>query len=130
MMNGGSSVEYFKNFASSEDNAIVFVGYQASGTLGKRIKDGEKDILLSNTGSSDDKVNVKMRVHEMHGAFSGHSDLPISKKFLSNLSIKPKKVIINHGEASKIQFFSGVVKKFIPQAKVYTPDNLESIRLQ
>ena len=130
MMNGGSSVEYFKNFASGENNAIVFVGYQAQGTLGRRIRDGEKDILMSNTGNADDRVKVNMSVYHMKGAFSGHSDLAINKKFLANLSIKPKKIILNHGEKSKLQFFSGVVNKIIPQAKVYTPDNLESIRLR
>jgi hypothetical protein len=130
MMNGGSSVEYFKRLASDEKNMIVFVGYQAEGTLGRRIRDGHKEILLSNTGNEDDKVKVNMQVCHMHGAFSGHSDLPTNKKYLSNLSIKPKKVILIHGEKSKMNYFSGVVKKIIPYASVYTPENLESIRLQ
>ncbi len=130
MLNGGTSVEYFKNFAPQENNSIVFVGYQAEGTLGRKVKDGEKDILLSNTGSSDDKVEVKMQVHEMKGAFSGHSDLPNNKRFLSNLSIKPKKIILNHGDPVKLNFFSGVVRKIIPHSKIYVAENLESIRLQ
>lgn len=129
MMNGGTSVEYFKHFASDEKNAICFVGYQAQGTLGRRIKDGEKEILLYNTGSSDDKVKVNLQVCEMKGGFSAHSDLALSKKFLSTLSVKPKKVILNHGEASKISSFSEVTKKILGNVKVYTPDNLESIRL-
>ena len=129
MLNGGASVEYFKRMASNENNAIVFVGYQAVGTLGRRVKDGEKSILLNNTGSSDDRVEVKMRVEQMKGAFSAHSDLNLTKKFISNLSVKPRKVILNHGEISKIQFFSGVVSKLIPGVRVYTPENLDSIRL-
>lgn len=129
MMNGGTSVEYFKNFASSENNAIVFVGYQAQGTLGRRIKDGEKEILLTNTGSADDKVSVRMQVYEMHGAFSGHSDLGLSKKYVSNLSVKPKKFILNHGEGQKIYHFGNVISRIVPGAKIYAPDNLESIRL-
>lgn len=129
MMNGGSSVEYFKNFAPSKNNAIVFVGYQAKGTLGRRVKDGEKEILLSNTGSVDDKVSVELQVYQMRGAFSAHSDLGLTKKFMSNLSVRPKKFILNHGESSKIIYFSHVLKKMFPESKIYTPDNLDSIRL-
>jgi hypothetical protein len=131
MLNGGTSVEYFKNFAPYEKNTICFVGYQANGTLGRRVKDGEKEILLNNTGSVDDKVSVKMNVTQMHGAFSAHSDVGMTKKFLANLSVKPRKVILNHGETSKIYSFSETVKRIIPSnVKVYTPENLESIRLQ
>ncbi|MFW6285858.1 MAG: beta-CASP ribonuclease aCPSF1 [Nanoarchaeota archaeon] len=130
MMNGGTSVEYFKKFAPNENNKIVFVGYQASGTLGRRIKDGQKEILFSNTGSVDDKVQVKMEVCEMHGAFSGHSDLGSNKRYLANLSVKPKKIMLIHGEIAKMNFFSGVIKKMIPFSKIYTPENLESIRLE
>ncbi|MCA9486706.1 MAG: beta-CASP ribonuclease aCPSF1, partial [Nanoarchaeota archaeon] len=61
MLNGGTSLEYFKHFAPSENNAILFVGYQAKGTLGRRVKDGEKEILLANTGSENDKVSVRMK---------------------------------------------------------------------
>ena len=130
MLNGGSSLQYFKNFAGNENNTIMFVGYQASGTLGRRVKDGEKEILLNNTGNQDDKVLVKMQVKEMKGAFSGHSDVALTKKFLSNLSIKPKKIILNHGEISKILSFAETCKRIIPNVKVYTPENLESFRLQ
>ncbi len=129
MLNGGTSLEYFKQFAPYENNAIVFVGYQARGTLGRRVKDGEKEILLSNTGSSDDRISVKMKVCEMKGAFSAHSDFNLTKKFVSNLSVKPKKVILNHGEPAKLASFSEVVKRIIPGVKTYTPENLESIRL-
>ncbi len=130
MLNGGTSVEYFKNFAPSQNNGIIFVGYQAAGTLGRRVKEGEKDILLSNTGSADDRIKVNFQVYEMKGAFSGHSDLPLNKKFLSNLSVKPRKLILNHGEVSKLYYFGDVAKKILPNVKVYTPENLESIRLQ
>ena len=129
MLNGGASTEYFKKFAPDENNAIIFVGYQAVGTLGRKVKDGEKSILLSNTGNEDDRVQVKMRVEQMHGAFSAHSDQGLTKKFISNLSVKPRKVILNHGEPSKLTYFAGVVQRLIPGVKTYTPENLESIRL-
>lgn len=130
MMNGGSSVEYFKNFASDENNAVVFVGYQAQGTLGRRVKDGEKDILFANTGSSDDRIKVNLQVHAMKGSFSAHSDVGQTKKFLASLNVKPRKIILNHGDPNKIASFAETAKKIIPEAKIFTPDNLDSIRLQ
>jgi len=130
MMNGGSSVEYFKHFAKDENNKIVFVGYQAQGTLGRRIKDGEKEILFGNSGNEEDKVSVKLEVHEAKGGFSAHSDVALTKKFLSQLSVKPRKLILNHGEPGKISYMAEASKRIIPNVKPYTPDNLESIRLQ
>lgn len=130
MMNGGTSVEYFKHFAANPDNRLVFVGYQARGTLGRRLLEGEKEILFSNTGSEEDKITVKMQVLEAKGGFSGHSDVALTKKFLSNLSVKPKKIILNHGEPSKILSFSETVKRIIPGVRTYTPENLEVVRLQ
>ncbi len=132
MMNGGTSVEYFKKFAPYENNSIVFVGYQANGTLGQKVKDSGgngAEILLANTGNETDKVKVNMKVYHMKGAFSAHSDLGLSKKFVANLSVKPRKIILNHGESQKINYFGNVVKRIIPNSKVYTPENLESIRL-
>jgi len=129
MLNGGTSLEYFKKLAPSKNNKIIFVGYQANGTLGRRVKDGEKEILLANTGSEADKVKVEMEVCHMKGAFSGHSDINLTKKFVTNLSVKPKKMILNHGEPKKIYSFAETVKRIIPNVKVYTPENLETIRL-
>lgn len=129
MLNGGTSVEYFKHFAGNKDNKIVFAGYQAKGTLGRRVLEGEKDILLSNTGSEDDRLKVELEVVHMKGGFSGHSDLNLTKKFVTNLSVKPKKIILNHGEVSKIFSFSETLKRMIPQVRTYTPENLETVRL-
>lgn len=129
MLTGGTSVEYFKNFAPYEKNGIIFVGYQPEGTLGRRVKDGEKEILFSNTGSAEDKVKINLAVHAMKGAFSAHSDVGMTKKFLANLSAKPKKLMLNHGEKSKIISFSETAKRIIPGVEVYRPENLDSIRL-
>ena len=111
MLNAGPSLEYFKKLAPNEKNAILFCGYQSQGTIGRRVKDGEKEILLTNTGSENDKVKVNLQVYEMQGAFSGHNDLPLNKKFLGALTPKPRKIILNHGDPIKLESFSNYVKK-------------------
>jgi len=45
MMNGGPVMEYLKAFGPEEKNTLVFVGYQAEGTLGRRIQKGWKKYL-------------------------------------------------------------------------------------
>ena len=127
MMNGGTSVEYFKKFAEDENNSLIFVGYQANGTLGRRLLNGEKEILLQNTGSKDDKLIVNMQINKLD-AFSGHADIKQIKRYFGNLSSKPRLVIIDHGERSKIMQLAGTIDKLI-RCKVRTPENLESVRL-
>ena len=129
MLNGGTSVEYFKNFADNENNAIIFVGYQAKGTLGRRVKDGEKEILLENSGSENSKLKVNLQVHHMKGAFSGHSDFLMTKNFVNHIGIKPKKIILNHGDPQKINYFKNYLEKRYDNLKVFNPENLDSIRL-
>ncbi len=127
MMNGGTSIEYFKHFAGDENNTLVFVGYQAVGTLGRRLKDGERDILLQNTGSESDKITVNMRVTSIEG-FSGHADVRRIKKFISKLSVKPKIVAVNHGEREKVLQLGSAIQRLL-NCKIRTPENLESVRL-
>ena len=129
MLNGGTSVEYFKALAPYENNAIIFVGYQGEGTLGKRVRDGEKEILLKNSGREEDKIKVNLKVYHMSGAFSAHSDVSLTRKFLANLSAKPKKIMLNHGEITKLNYFSQNLKQIIVNCKTYVPENLEVIRL-
>jgi len=127
MMNGGSSVEYFKQFASDENNAIIFVGYQANGTLGRRLLDGEREILLSNEGKKTDKISVNLQLYKL-SAFSGHADIRQIKRFLSRLTSKPRIVAVNHGERQKVINLANVSQRLL-NCKTRTPENLESVRL-
>ena len=44
MMSGGPIIEYLRNWCGERLNTLCFVGYQAEGTLGRRLKDGFKDV--------------------------------------------------------------------------------------
>ncbi len=65
MMQGGPIVDYFSYAAEDEKNLLAFVSYQAQGTLGRTILDGQKEIVLN-----DRKINIKMRINKYEG-FSG-----------------------------------------------------------
>ena len=127
MMNGGPVMEYFKEWAQDKKNTIAFVGYQAEGTLGKRIQKGWEDIPLNISGSI---VNIKMKMKvETCDGFSGHSDRRQLLNFINNMSPRPERIIFNHGEESKcIDISSAVHKRY--NINTQAPYNLETIRFR
>jgi hypothetical protein len=122
MMNGGPIMEYFKNLASDPKNALVFVGYQAEGTTGRKIQRGDKVIDLGNGES----VEVNMKIHTIDG-LSGHSDRKQLLNFIGHLKEKPQKVIINHGEMSKCVNLADSIRKIF-NVEAIAPWNLETHR--
>ncbi len=126
MMNGGPVLEYFKAWGDDPESAIVFVGYQASGTMGDRIQKGYDHITLLENGAPID-IEVKMRVHTCEG-FSGHSDRIQLLHYISSMRPPPERVIITHGEEGKCtNLASTIYKKYGIESR--TPWNLESVRL-
>ncbi|MEM0466850.1 MAG: beta-CASP ribonuclease aCPSF1 [Candidatus Thermoplasmatota archaeon] len=127
MMNGGPVMEYFKSWSPDEKNTLVFVGYQAEGTLGRKIQRGAKEIAL-NTGGTIVNHPINMNVETCDG-FSGHSDRRQLVGFISNMSPRPERVIFSHGEESKcIDISSAIHKKM--NLNTAAPYNLETIRFK
>jgi len=127
MMNGGPVMEYFKEWAQEKKNTIAFVGYQAEGTLGKRIQKGWDEIPL-NVGGSVVNIKMKMSVETCDG-FSGHSDRRQLLNFINNMSPRPEKIIFGHGEESKcIDISSAVHKRY--NINTAALNNLETIRFR
>jgi predicted metal-dependent RNase len=96
MLVGGASVEYFRNFADSPNNLIVFGCYQAQGSLGRQVQEGITTVIMEN----GEHVKVNLQVETLNGlsAHSGRNDL---LQYIARMNPKPKKIIINHGEVSK-----------------------------
>ncbi|NPA85972.1 MAG: beta-CASP ribonuclease aCPSF1 [bacterium] len=127
MLVGGPSLEYFLRLCESEKNKIIFVGYQAVGTLGRKLIDGERKIPIT-LGEKRIIKEVKMKVEQIKG-FSGHSDRRELLRFIKNFEGKAEKVIIAHGEPQKVEELAAAIKKR-KKFKVYTPENLEAVRLR
>jgi hypothetical protein len=127
MMNGGPVMEYFKEWAQDKKNTIIFVGYQAEGTLGKRIQKGWSEIPINVGGNV---VNIKMNMNmETCDGFSGHSDRRQLINYLNNMSPHPERVIFGHGEESKcLELSSTIHKRF--NLNTTAPMNLETIRFK
>jgi len=127
MLTGGNSVEYFKWLCGDERNSLVFVGYQAEGSLGRRIQKGWKEIPLKEDGKTN-VYNVKMNIKTIDG-FSGHSDRKQLMDYVRKISPKPEKVLICHGDNYKtMDLASSIYRSYKIETK--TPMNLETVRIQ
>jgi len=135
MMTGGPIIEYFRELAGDPRNSLIFVNYQVQGTLGRRIKDGEKEILLPDEDGRMRVIKVALEVHSVEG-FSGHSDRSQLIDFLKNIEPKPRKIILDHGEASVIESFASYIEKDKDLRRIYksldilVPDVLDTIVLK
>ncbi len=126
MMNGGPVMEYFKTWAPSPKNALVFVGYQADGTLGRRIQRGAQEITLSDNGKQA-RYEIKMAVENAEG-FSGHSDKRQLLAYIATMQPKPHRILVNHGDGEKAVEFARLIRsKFGIEAVALK--NLETLRL-
>jgi KH/beta-lactamase-domain protein len=128
MLVGGPSVEYLKALADNPHNSLVFSCYQAEGSLGKRIREGEKEIVMKvdSTGKPD-VLHIKMEVHKIE--ITGHSDRRELMNFISRCQPRPRKVIINHGENSRcLDLASSIHRQF--RVETVAPRNLEAVRIR
>jgi len=127
MLVGGASVEYFREFAGNKNNCIMFVCYQGSGSLGRQVQDGLKELEMQNDGMKE-SVKVNMEVITMYG-FTAHSGRNELLAFMNRCAPKPKRVIINHGEQSKCLDLASTIYK-LNHCETNTPRNLETLRLR
>jgi len=126
MLVGGPSVEYLKQLGDNPLNSLVFSCYQGEGSLGRRIREGEREIIFKN-GPKQELVNIRMDVCRVE--ISDHSDRKQLMNFLFKCSPRPRKVLVNHGESSRCLDLASAMHK---QCRIETlaPRNLESVRLK
>lgn len=135
MLTGGPAVEYFKIMASDPKNTILFVNYQVEGTLGRKVKDGVKNVNLV-VEDKLETITINMEVEAIEG-FSGHSDQNQLLAYLESLTPKPKKIILNHGEPEATNKLYSLIEErkkknrsLIPATtEVYKPRVLDSLAL-
>ena len=104
MCTGGRIKYHLRSNITRPESTLLFVGYQAVGTLGRRIVKGEKEVrILGRT------FPVKAEVKQISG-FSAHADRDELIKWLKALK-QPKHVFITHGEESVSDSFATYVKE-------------------
>ncbi len=127
MLTGGPSVEYLRGLCGEKRNTLIFVSYQAEGTLGKRIQKGWTTATLNNSQGKLEEANIALNVFTVEG-FSGHSDRRQLIAYVMNSKPIPERVIIGHGEESKSLDLANALKR-IGKINTVVPRNLDAIRL-
>jgi metallo-beta-lactamase family protein len=103
MCTGGRIKHHLTQNISRPESTIVFVGYQATGTLGRRIVDGEKEVRILGQ-----KYHVKAGIERIHG-FSAHADKNEMLDWLKNMQTPPRHVFVVHGEEKSAKEFGNFI---------------------
>jgi len=126
MLVGGPSVEYLKALGENKNNSLVFSCYQGEGSLGRRIQEGEKEIVFRN-GQKHDVYKINLEVHKLE--ITNHSDRKQLMNYVMKCIPRPKKVIVNHGENSRCLDLASSIHK-MNRVETVAPRNLEAIRIK
>ena len=107
MCEAGRIRHHLKHNLWDSRNSIVFVGYQAEGTLGRLLVEGAKEVKLFG-----EPIMVGAEIHNLEG-FSGHADQKGLLDWLGGFQKEPKHIFLVHGETqSKIDFAARVKEVF------------------
>ncbi len=106
MSNGGRILHHERRYLSDPNSAIVFVGYQVEGSLGRKILDGQKEVYIFG-----EKVPVNCFVKGI-GGYSAHADQLALTEWVRRAgeSKKLKKVFVVQGEESSAKALAEVIK--------------------
>jgi metallo-beta-lactamase family protein len=104
MCTGGRIKYHLVNNISREESTILFVGYQAVGTLGRHIIDGAKEVRILGQ-----YYQVRAKIVQLNG-FSAHADRGELVRWLSSLRRPPRRVFVTHGEFNASQHLASLVR--------------------
>jgi len=92
MMNGGRILHHLVRYLGDARSMVLIIGYQASGTLGRRLYNGEKHVEVLS-----ERINVKAEIKSI-GAYSAHADQKQLMTWIQQAEQLPKRVYCTHGE--------------------------------
>ncbi len=98
MCSGGRILHHFKHRLWDEKNALIFVGYQVGGTLGRKIVDGAEFVYVRG-----EKIAVKAKIYTING-FSAHGDREDIIDWISHFE-GLENIYLIHGEEDKAKAF-------------------------
>ena len=103
MCEAGRVRHHLKHNLWKENNLILFVGYQAGGSLGRKLLDGETSVTLFG-----EDVTVNAEIASLQGT-SGHADRDGLIKWLKGFKKKPSTVFVNHGDNNACEDFKNLL---------------------
>jgi metallo-beta-lactamase family protein len=122
MLNGGRIKHHLEQHLDRPESAIVFVGYQAAGTLGRQLVEGARQVRLFGR-----QREVRLKVAQIQG-FSGHADRDELLAWLARQPAKPERIAVTHGGESVAPAFAALVQERIG-VPAHAPTYLERIEV-
>lgn len=103
MCEAGRIRHHLKHNLWDSKSSVIFVGYQAEGTLGKLLVEGGKDVVLFG-----EEIHVNAEIYNLEG-FSGHADQNGLFSWLAGFRQKPKQIFLVHGEEDSKKDFGKLI---------------------
>ncbi|HAS74650.1 MAG TPA: MBL fold hydrolase [Clostridiales bacterium UBA8960] len=103
MCEAGRITHHLKHNLWRANTHLIFIGYQAEGTLGRQLLDGVKAVKVL-----DSEILVRATIHDLHG-FSGHADENHLTDWISPIK-NVEQIFVNHGEAESREALSSKIK--------------------
>ena len=104
MCTGGRIKHHLAHEIGNPDSALLFVGYQAVGTLGRYILEGAEEVRIHGKPRE-----VRARIERING-FSAHADRDDLDRWLSALQEPPRRVFVTHGEPESAAEFAAWIE--------------------
>jgi len=104
MITGGRIKHHLIRNITRPESTLLFVGYQAAGTLGRLILDGKPEVRIHGQ-----LYPVRMRIEQILG-FSAHADRADLTRWLNHFKSPPQRVFLTHGEEKSILSLSGTIR--------------------
>lgn len=92
MADAGRILHHLKHNLWREDSAVIFAGFQAEGSLGRKLTDGSKKVKIMG-----EDVVVRAKIYNMRG-FSAHADKEQLLAWYGDMEVMPKCFFVTHGE--------------------------------
>ena len=105
MCEAGRIRHHLKHNLWDARNSVIFVGYQAEGTLGRKLVEGAKEVALFG-----EVINVNAEVYNLEG-FSGHADQNGLFAWVSGFQQRPKQIFLVHGEEDTKKDFAKLLNE-------------------
>ena len=105
MCEAGRIRHHLKHNLWRRENLILFVGYQAVNSLGRRLLDGARTVRLFG-----EDVAVKAKIASLHG-MSGHADMEGLLSWLEAFKKRPYTVFVNHGDEGACENLRGLIEQ-------------------
>lgn len=121
MCEAGRIRHHLKHNLWNSKSSIIFVGYQAEGTLGKLLVEGAKEVTLFG-----EKIQVNAEIYNLEG-FSGHADRDGLQAWLKGFQKEPKHIFLVHGEQQAKEDFAETVRKELGYDPVVIKGNSEFV---